>query len=303
MKIDRLIGIITILLREEKVTISHLAKRFEVSCRTVQRDIDDICKAGIPIVSMKGYGGGISIAEGYKIDKTILTQKELGAIFIGLKSIDSISKHNYTQSLTEKLTSEKSTVLSEQNHVIIDLGSFYQVSLTEKIDLIRQAIDNRELISFRYYSEKRESVRTIEPYFIIFRWFSWYVYGYCLTRQDYRLFKLNRLSGLQNLKTNYEARSVSEKQLEFDQYIWRDDIKLVALFDVSAKYRLIDEYGPECISLDDRSGKLLFENVFTNYNYMVQWILSYGETVKVIEPCELVNDLRIIAKNLLDQYD
>ena len=74
MKIERLIGIITILLQKEKVTISQLAKRFEVSCRTIQRDIDDICKAGIPIVSMQGYGGGISIEEGYKIDKTILTQ-------------------------------------------------------------------------------------------------------------------------------------------------------------------------------------------------------------------------------------
>ena len=107
MKIDRLIGIITILLQKEKVTISQLAKRFEVSCRTIQRDIDDICKAGIPIVSMQGYGGGISIEEGYKIDKTILTQKELSAIFMGLKSIDTISKYPYTQSLMEKLSHDR----------------------------------------------------------------------------------------------------------------------------------------------------------------------------------------------------
>ncbi len=303
MKIDRLIGIITILLQKEKVTISQLAKRFEVSCRTIQRDIDDICKAGIPIVSMQGYGGGISIEEGYKIDKTILTQKELSAIFMGLKSIDTISKYPYTQSLMEKLSHDKSSILSDQNRIIISLASFYQVSLTEKIDLIKQAINNRELILFHYYSEKGESERTIEPYFIIFRWFAWYVYGYCLTQQDYRLFKLNRLSKLQNLKTNYEERFISEKELDFDQYIWRDDIKLVALFDMSVKYRLIDEYGPECITLDHQSGKLLFENVFTNYNYLVQWILSYGEAVKVIEPCELVNEIRKKAKNMLAQYE
>lgn len=302
MKIDRLISIITILLQKEKVTISQLAERFEVSCRTIQRDIDDICKAGIPIVSMKGYGGGISIEEGYKIDKTILTQKELSAIFMGLKSIDTISKYPYTQSLMEKLSHDKSSILSDQNRIIISLASFYQVSLTEKIDLIKQAINNRELILFHYYSEKGESERTIEPYFIIFRWFAWYVYGYCLTQQDYRLFKLNRLSRLQNLKTNYEERFISEKELNFDQYIWRDDIKLVALFDMSVKYRLIDEYGPECITLDNQSGKLLFENVFTNYNHLVQWILSYGDAVKVIEPLELVNEICKKAKNILAQY-
>lgn len=303
MKIDRLIGIITILLQKEKVTTSQLAERFEVSCRTIQRDIDNICKAGIPIVSMQGYGGGLSIVEGFKIDKTILTQKELSAIFMGLKSIDTISKYTYTQSLMEKLTYEKSAIISDQNRIIIDLASFYQDSLTEKIDLIKQAINNRELILFQYYSEKGESKRTIEPYYIMFRWFAWYVYGYCLTQQDYRLFKLNRLNKLQNLKTSYEERIISEKELDFDRYIWIDDIKLVALFDMSVKYRLIDEYGPECVTFDNQSGKLLFENTFTNHNHLLQWILSYGDAVRVIEPLDLVDEVYLNAKNILVQYE
>lgn len=303
MKIDRLIGIITILLQKEKVTTSQLAERFEVSCRTIQRDIDNICKAGIPIVSMQGYGGGLSIVEGFKIDKTILTQKELSAIFMGLKSIDTISKYTYTQSLMEKLTYEKSAIISDQNRIIIDLASFYQDSLTEKIDLIKQAINNRELILFQYYSEKGESKRTIEPYYIMFRWFAWYVYGYCLTQQDYRLFKLNRLNKLQNLKTSYEERIISEKELDFDRYIWIDDIKLVALFDMSVKYRLIDEYGPECVTFDNQSGKLLFENTFTNHNHLLQWILSYGDAVRVIEPLDLVDEVYLNAKNILAQYE
>lgn len=303
MKIDRLIGIITILLQNEKVTTSQLAERFEVSCRTIQRDIDNICKAGIPIVSMQGYGGGLSIVEGFKIDKTILTQKELSAIFMGLKSIDTISKYTYTQSLMEKLTYEKSAIISDQNRIIIDLASFYQDSLTEKIDLIKQAINNRELILFQYYSEKGESKRTIEPYYIMFRWFAWYVYGYCLTQQDYRLFKLNRLNKLQNLKTSYEERIISEKELDFDRYIWIDDIKLVALFDMSVKYRLIDEYGPECVTFDNQSGKLLFENTFTNHKHLLQWILSYGDAVRVIEPLDLVDEVYLNAKNILAQYE
>ncbi|WP_018212897.1 HTH domain-containing protein [Desulfitobacterium hafniense] len=76
MKIDRLIGIITILLQKERVTIPQLAERFEVSCRTIQRDIDAIGQAGIPIVSRQGYGGGLSIADGYKLDKTVLSEPD-----------------------------------------------------------------------------------------------------------------------------------------------------------------------------------------------------------------------------------
>ena len=131
----------------------------------------------------------------------------------------------------------------------------------------------------------------------MFRWFAWYVYGYCLTQQDFRLFKLNRLSELQNLKTSYEERFISENELNFDYYIWRDDIKLVALFDMSVKYRLIDEYGPECVTFDNQSGKLLFENVFK-----IVIILSYGDTVKVIEPLDLAERVCQNAKNILAQY-
>lgn len=303
MKIDRLMGILTILLQKEKVTIAQLAERFEVSSRTIQRDIDTICKAGIPIVSLQGYGGGICIAEGYKINKTILTEKELSAIFMGLKSIDSISKHTYTQGLMEKFAQEKGAFLSDQNKIIIDLASFYQASLPEKIDVIKQAIDNKQQIRFQYYSEKGESKRTIEPYFIMFRWAAWYVYGYCLAQQDYRLFKLNRLSELENLQITYEERFISEKELDFDEYIWTDSIELVALFDTGVKYRLIDEYGPECMTWDPLSAKLRFENSFTNRSYLVQWLLSYGEAVKVLEPADIREEVCLHAKNIMAQYE
>ena len=102
MKIDRLIGIITILLQRDKITAPELAERFEVSRRTINRDIEDICKAGIPVITTQGNGGGISIIDNYKIDKSLLTSEELQAIFTGLKSIDSVSKTSYMKKLFEK---------------------------------------------------------------------------------------------------------------------------------------------------------------------------------------------------------
>ena len=83
MKIDRLIGITMLLLQKGKVTAPELAERFEVSRRTISRDIEDICRAGIPLVTVQGYGGGISIAEGYRVNKAFLTEAELQAVFAG----------------------------------------------------------------------------------------------------------------------------------------------------------------------------------------------------------------------------
>ena len=103
MKIDRLIGILSILLQREKVTAPYLAEKFEVSRRTINRDIEDICKAGIPIVTTQGQNGGISIMEGYRLGKTLLTSRDMHSILAGLRSLDSVSKTNKMQQLMDKL--------------------------------------------------------------------------------------------------------------------------------------------------------------------------------------------------------
>lgn len=302
MKIDRLIGIVTILLQKEKVTIPQLSERFEVSCRTIQRDIDSICQAGIPIVSMQGYGGGLTVAEGYKLDKTILTKEELQAILTGVKSIDSVSKTAYGKTLIEKFSNGKDAILAEHDMILIDLASWYQDSLTDKIEKIKQAMLNREQVSFLYYSDKGESERTIEPYLIAFKWAAWYVYGYCLTKQEYRLFKLNRLWKLKNTKITYVPRNIPEGALDFEQYFQSEEIILTALFEAKAKYRLIEEYGPECFTVSE-SGKLLFRRSFSNTEYLVQWILSFGDCITVIEPPELREAIKKSAKNILSRYE
>lgn len=302
MKIGRLIGIVTILLQKEKVTIPQLSERFEVSYRTIQRDIDHICQAGIPIVSMQGYGGGLAIADGYKLDKTILTKEELQAILTGIKSIDSVSKTAYGQTLIEKFSNGKDAISAEYNMILIDLASWYQHSLTDKIEKIRQAIFNREQVSFLYYSDKGECERTIEPYLIAFKWAAWYVYGYCLTKQEYRLFKLNRLWKLKNTKIAYTPRNIPVGKLDFERHFQMEKISLTALFETDAKYRLIEEYGPECFTISE-SNKLLFQRPFFNPEYLFQWVLSFGDSIMVIEPPELREKIKNNAKSILSRYE
>lgn len=134
-------------------------------------------QAGIPIVTKQGVNGGISIIEDYKIDKTIITQGEMQDILAGLRSLDSVNGTNRYGQLMEKLSVGSSDFMVGNQSVLIDLSSWYKDSLAPKIELIRTAIDKCRKMEFVYYSPKGESVRCIEPYYLIFRWSSWYVWG------------------------------------------------------------------------------------------------------------------------------
>lgn len=296
MKIDRLIGIITILLRSDQVTAPELAERFEVSRRTINRDIEDICRAGIPLVTTQGYGGGISISEGYKLDHALLTQEELRMLFSGLKGLDSVSEKPCSPLLAEKLSAREAEAAGA---MVIDLASHHQESLIQKISVIRAAIQSRRYISFWYYYEKGESHRTIEPCKLIFKWSAWYVWGYCLERQDFRLFKLNRLWSLEAGADTFAPRELPAPDL--DQYFSAAEIHLKALFHKHQKYRLAEEYGPDCFQ-PGPGNTLLFERDFVSYSNMLEWVLSFGGQAEVLEPRRLREDLRRHAEKMLENY-
>ena len=173
MKIDRLIGILSILLQREKVTAPYLAEKFEVSRRTINRDIEDICKAGIPLVTSRGPGGGISIMEGYSMDRTLITSGEMDAILAGLRSLDSVSGSARYRLLMDKLALGKQDLISSDSSILINLSSWYRQSLAPKIHLIQEAAETRRHIRFTYYSPMGETSRTIEPYLLVFQWSSW----------------------------------------------------------------------------------------------------------------------------------
>lgn len=299
MKIERLIGIVMILLQQEKITAPELAKRFEVSRRTINRDIEDICRAGIPLITTQGHEGGISIADNYKVNKTFFTQEELQAVLTGLKGIDSISQIPYSATMREKL-SEKGSHIVADDVIMIDLASHYYDSLSEKIAQIKSAILERHTISFQYFYKKGESIRHIEPYRLVFKWSSWYVFGYCFDREGFRLFKLNRLIGLRKLDDTFTLRTLPEDALNFDRYFSSDKIfHLKALFSVSEKYRLIEEYGAGCYL--ESANKLVFEQDFVSYENMREWVFSFGDKVEVLEPKQLVKDRLVQAENIIVQ--
>lgn len=186
MKIDRLIGILSVLLQEEKITAPELADKFEVSRRTINRDIEDLCKAGIPITTTQGFGGGISIMDGYKMNRTLLTSKDMQMILAGLRSLDSVSGSHYYGQLMEKIKAGSSDFVSGRDSILIDLSSWYKDTLAPKIELIQNAVEERNLLTFQYYAPKGNSKRRIEPYYLVFKWSSWYVWGWCTEKKDFR---------------------------------------------------------------------------------------------------------------------
>ena len=300
MKTDRLIGILSVLLQEEKTTAPELAERFEVSRRTINRDIEDLCRAGIPVRTIQGTGGGISIMEGYRMDRTILTSKDMHMILAGLRSLDSVSGSSYYSRLMEKIQAGSSELISGSDSILIDLSSWYRESLAPKIETIQNAIEDRHLVRFGYYAPSGESERTVEPYYLVFRWSSWYLWGWCRDRKDFRLFKLNRMDGVFETEESFTCRNVTLPDLS-NEKIFPARIKVRALFEPDQKWRLVEEFGSKSfVETDD--GRLLFTADHTDLENLVAWLMTFGDKAEVLEPREAREEITRIVKKMAVIY-
>ncbi|MCI8895510.1 MAG: YafY family transcriptional regulator [Lachnospiraceae bacterium] len=299
MKLDRMIGILSILLQQEKVTAPYLADKFEVSRRTIQRDIEALCMAGIPLVTEQGQKGGISIMDGYKIDRTLLSRSDMQAILAGLRSLDSVSGSRRYAQLMEKLSAGASNLLAGDTHILIDLSSWYKASLSPKIELLHGAILSGQKVSFTYYAPKGESRRTVEPYDLVFQWSSWYLWGWCEKREDFRLFKLGRMIDLE-AGGSFEKRPVPLPDLSAER-IFPAMYQVTARIHPRFKWRLIEEYGPESFQVQP-DGMLLFHFGFVDKTSIITWIASFGEGAELLEPAELRKDVLAFAEGIRKNY-
>lgn len=300
MKLERMIGILAVLLQQKKVTAPYLAEMFEVSRRTINRDIEALCIAGIPVITTPGKKGGISIVEGYKLDRTLLSRSDMQAILAGLRSLDSVSGTNRYGQLMEKLEAGASEgLLAGDSHILIDLSSWYKASLAPKIELFHDALLSGRKVSFTYYSPKGKSVRTIDPCYLIFQWANWYIWGWCHSRQDFRLFKLNRMTGL---KTGdfFEKRPVPLPDLSTER-VFPSLYQVKAKIQPAYKWRLVEEYGPESFTVQP-DGTLLFSFGFTDKTSIICWIASFGEGAELLEPEEFRRDVLAFAEGIRKKY-
>lgn len=299
MKMDRLIGILSILLQRDRVSAPELAEHFEVSRRTIQRDIESLCRAGIPIATTQDVGGGISILEGYRVDRTVLTAPEMQAILAGLRSLDSVSGTRRYAQLMEKLSAGTGGLVPGGAHLLIDLSSWYKTILPPKIECIQQAIEQHRTIHFTYFSPKGESERTVEPYYLVFHWSAWYVWGWCKLRQNFRLFKLNRMTGL-STGDAFSSRPAPLPDLE-PARVFPEKYRVTVLFDPSCRWRLVEEYGADRLTVEP-DGRLRFTSGFPDADGVLGWVLTFGDNAELLEPKELREQLQDVLRRTLSQY-
>lgn len=300
MKIDRQIGILSILLQKDTVTAPYLAERLEVSRRTINRDIEDLCRAGIPIVTRQGINGGIAIMDTFKMDRTLFTRAEMQDIIAGIRSLDSVNGTSHYGKLMEKLSADSSDFMVGNQSVLIDLSSWYKESLAPKIESIRTAIDEGRELEFIYYSPRGESARCVEPYYLIFRWSSWYLWAWCKAREDFRLFKLNRMEQIRILANRFSRRQAPVPELRKEQII-PGGIAVKALFEPACKWRLIEAFGPHCFTVQE-DGRLLFQADYTDKENLITWLLSFRDQACLLEPEEIRAEMRACIERMGRMY-
>ncbi len=296
MKIDRLIGILSILLQRERVTASELAEEFEVARRTIDRDVEDLNKAGIPVAAQRGKGGGLYIMDGYTLDKTLLNRTEMLAILTGLKSLDSVEGTNKYRQLMNKLSSDGG---KETDSMIIDLSMWSKDAIAPKIELMRTAIEKCETVRFEYISPEGTTKREIEPYRLVYQWSSWYVWGWCRTREDYRMFRLSRITDVSATGNIFESRVIPEYSCDKLRHT-KGGLSVTVRFDKSVKWRLADDFGAENITED--TDELTHTFNWSDTSSLFSYILTFGDKAEIVSPKKLRQEFVEFAEKILKIY-
>lgn len=294
MKIDRLIGITMYLLNRNVVTAKELSERFEVSVRTIVRDIDALSIAGIPISSSTGASGGYEILDTFRLNKQITTMEDYLFIITALKGMCSAYDNSKINTTLEKLLTA-GHFNDEEQRVFIDFGVVREGrNIPGLVRDIEEAIHNKSIIEFDYMdSAGQKSHRTVEPLALNYRWYAWYLLAYCTCKNDYRIFKLNRLTDLTvtGRLINNEHGNVPElleMQWSFDT---RRHIPMKILCKAQARVPIMEYMKGKIIEERENGDFVMVTHGIENDRMWLSMLLGFGDSVKVLEPQEVIDML------------
>jgi len=311
MKIDRLLGILNVLANTDKTTIQKLAERFEVSKRTIFRDLDTLNESGVPIVTYSGIGGGVAVIEGYKLKSNILSKNDIKNVFTALNGLISIDESADLTNLMAKLIPEEtSTVFSESDYVI-DLSSWFQDSITqEKVSDLHKAIKNLNCIYMEYISKRSRSARIIHPYKLVFKQLYWYLYAFCEDNQELRLFKVNRIATYKVMDANFNCKVVEKidfgKDFGVGLFSSQDPTSLFEVileYDVTNEFFLTDKIDAKFfhrINSTKEKGQIIFS--VSDLEWVTNLVFSLQDKIKVIAPLELKEAIKTRIKRINELY-
>ena len=297
MKDNRLFRILYYILEKEKVTANELADKFEVSVRTIYRDIDSISSVGVPIFTTQGKDGGIKIDNEFILNKSLFDANEKEQIITALQGLEKTNEA-YKSELITKLSALFK--IKNSNWIEIDFTSWGSNNTYQDLfNALKTTIINKNIISFSYNSSKAEKInRKVKPIRLLFKEQDWYLYAFCLLRNDFRYFKLSRMKDLEVLAINYEdnfENAVLKKELKYENIV---NIKLK--FDKSVAFRVYDEFN-EAIE-EDEKGNLYVEIKIPNNYKLYNYIFSFGSNVEILEPKEIRNQFKNMINEIAKKY-
>ncbi|QMV44176.1 helix-turn-helix transcriptional regulator [Cohnella cholangitidis] len=319
MKLDRLLGIVIMLINRRMIQAKELADHFEVSVRTIYRDIEVINQAGIPVISYQGAGGGIGLSEGYRLDRNVLTNNELVAIVTALQSVSTTYDNPNHKQLLEKMQSIVPAEETEQfqfrtQQFIVDLSPWGRKGhLEDKLAKLKTAVEESREVSFAYCSAQGEvTERRVEPYTLVLKKQTWYLYALCLDRRQFRLFKLFRMKGI-----TVEERAFIRQSIPIEQMPWKQDwsapetaTKVVLRFHPRARHLAEEWFDVESLVAEkveipgkDAEERYVVSMHFPEDRWLYGFILSFGQDVEVLEPEHIRIKIREIAMNIGKIYD
>lgn len=298
MKENRYFQMIYLLLEKGSMTAPELAKYFEVSVRTIYRDIDILSSAGIPIYATQGKGGGIAIQDHFILKKSLLSEQEQSQILMALQGMR-ITDDEYARNLLSKLSSifQKQNV----NWLEVDFSSWTKTGAGKhNFQNLQNAILKSKVITFEYYSGKGERIkRVVEPLKLVFKSADWYLYGYCLIRNDFRFFKLTRIRNLEITNKKF-IRATPDQIFVEEEKFEMETVKVTLLFDKSMSFRVYDKFDDEVT--ENKDGSLLVETIMPNNELLFSYILSWGDKVEVIAPENIREIIAQRARNIQEIY-
>ncbi|SPF37744.1 Helix-turn-helix, type 11 domain-containing protein [Candidatus Desulfosporosinus infrequens] len=295
MKINRLFEIVYILLNKKTTTAKELAERFEVSVRTIYRDIDTLSSAGIPIYACQGKGGGISLLDDYILNKSILSENEQNEILFALQSL-TVTQNPETDRVLSKLSSlfNKNKI----NWIAVDLSPWG--SEKHKIcefTILKNAILNHQVIEFNYFNTSGEkSSRKVEPIKLIFKVKAWYLQGFCLSKNANRTFKISRMSDVQITQEIFVDRLPKELPEDIKEQSSQKWIAVQLKISPHGAYRVFDEFDEKEIT-KNQDGSFTIATALPESEWLFGYILSFGTDIEVLTP----QNIRAMIQNKLDE--
>jgi len=280
MKANRLFEILYYLLNNKSVTAGELADRFEVSVRTIYRDIDVISSSGIPIYTEQGRTGGISLLPNFVMDKSILSEQEQHDVLANLQGLFQLNSDE-TDSTLQKLSATFNKTAANW----LDVDFSWNNDQRNYFRDLKLGILERRVIEFDYYSSHNEKTnRQVEPIGLWFKHRAWYLDAYCLMRQEIRLFKLVRMRNLQVTDQRFVERYTISDLAEFDiREDVQKDIELRLKIAPEMAHRVLDEFDFEK-EVEEQDGYFIVSTTWKDNDILYGFILSFGEYIEVLEP-------------------